>query len=60
MATRATHKSNKTGKNVIVERFEGGILVVSSMKGKVLGSYKRTDMKKFYTKYVSLRATNKG
>lgn len=60
MALNATHKSKKTGNKVIVERYEGGILVVTSMKGKVLGSFQRTEMNKFYLKYTSLRATNKG
>ena len=53
---RATHKSIKTGKFVVVESYEGGILVVTSMVGKVLGSYQKTEMKKFYAKYVSTRA----
>lgn len=57
--TKPTHKSRKTGKPVVVERFEGGILVVKNTKGKVLGSYKRTEMKKFNGRYESLRA-NKG
>lgn len=58
--TRATHKSNKTGNPVIVEKYEGGILVVKTMSGKVLGSYERTEMQKFYKKYTSTRAVNKG
>lgn len=53
---RATHKSIKTGNFVVVESYEGGILVVKNMKGKVLGSYNRIDMKSFYAKYVSTRA----
>lgn len=53
---KATHKSNKTGNEVFVEKYEGGTLVVTSKKGKVLGSYERTEMKAFYEKYTSLRA----
>lgn len=56
--TKATHKSIKTGNKVFVEKYEGGTLVVTSNKGKVLGSYERTEMKQFYSKYVSIRATN--
>lgn len=56
---KATHKSNKTGNEVFVEKYEGGTLVVKSKTGKVLGSYERTEMKAFYEKYTSLRATNR-
>jgi len=55
---KATHKSIKTGKEVFVEKFEGGTLVVKNKTGKVLGSYERTEMKAFYAKYVSVRAVN--
>jgi hypothetical protein len=56
---RSTHKSIKTGKPVIVEKYEGGTLVVTSMTGKVLGSYAITEKKAFYEKYVSTRAKKK-
>lgn len=53
--SKATHKSKKTGNKVFVERFEGNIIVVKSVKGKVLGSYNKSQMAKFNEKYESLR-----
>lgn len=54
--TKATHKSKKTGKGVVVKRFEGGILVVYNILGKPLNSYERDETKKFHAKYESLVA----
>lgn len=53
---KATHIRLKNKAKVYVERFEGGVLVVRNMKGKVLGSYERKDMAKFSKRYRSLIA----
>jgi len=51
---KATHIRKKNNVKVIVERYEGNILVVKNMKGKVLGSYgpdQMHPMKKFFERY---------
>jgi len=48
---KPTHKSKKTGKKVFVERIEGNLIVVRSMKGKVLGAYEKKDMSRFNDRY---------
>ena len=50
----ATHIRLKTKKKVIVERYEGNILVVKSLKGKVIASYTRESMQLFNKRYKSL------
>lgn len=54
--SKATHIRLKNKVKVRVERYEGGTLVVRNMRGKVLGSYESTDMKKFQERYKSLLA----
>lgn len=57
MATsKPTHLRLKTGEKVFVERFQGNIVVVKNMSGRVLGSYEPTDMPKFAKRYKSLVA----
>lgn len=53
---KATHIRIKTKTKVVVERFEGNVLVVKNMKGKILGSYDRGTMSKFTERYKSMRA----
>ena len=53
--TKASHEDRNSGKKVIVERFEGNILVVRNLKGKALKTYNREDMKNFNSKYKTLR-----
>ncbi len=53
---KPTHMRRRTKTKVTVERFEGGIIVVKNMKGKVLSSYDRESMAKFYSRYKSLVA----
>lgn len=53
---QATHIRLKNKVKVYVERFEGGTLVVRNMRGKVLGTYEKTEMNKFQQRYESLRA----
>jgi len=55
--TQATHTRIKTKTKVIVERFEGNVLVVKNLKGKILGSYDRTSMDKFNDRYKTLAKT---
>lgn len=52
-ATNATHKRLKTGEQVIVTR-EYDIIVVRSLRGKVLGSYERTQMATFHKRYEKI------
>ena len=52
MSSTATHIRNKTGKDVIVER-QYGTLIVRNLSGKFIGSYERGDMAKFYKRYTS-------
>lgn len=54
--SKATHIRLKNKVKVQVERYEGGTIVVRNMKGKVLGSYERTQMNKFHERYKSLVA----
>jgi len=53
---KPTHLRLKTNKQVYVERHEGGVVVVTNKKGKVVGSYRREDMGKFHKRYKSLVA----
>jgi len=53
---KATHIRIKTKTKVVVDRFEGGVLVVKNLKGKILGSYEQKDMPTFTKRYKSLRA----
>ena len=51
---KATHIRKKNNVKVFVERYEGNVLVVKNMRGKVLGSYgpmQDNPMKKFYERY---------
>jgi len=51
---KATHIRKKNNVKVAVERFEGNILVVRNLRGKVLGSYgkdQQFEMKKFFERY---------
>lgn len=54
---KATHIRKKTKTKVVVERFEGGVLVVKSMAGKILGSYDHKSMAKFNDRYTTLAKT---
>ena len=56
---QATHIRLKNNVKVNVERFEGNILVVRNMKGKVIGSYEPTTMKNFYNRYMSILTKGK-
>ena len=51
---KATHIRMKTNTKVFVERHEGNILVVRNLKGKILGSYTKQQMKHFNERYASL------
>jgi len=55
--TKPTHIRIKTQTKVMVERFEGNVLVVKNMQGKILGSYDRTAMDKFNDRYKTLAKT---
>jgi len=58
----ATHIRRKNKVKVAVERFEGNVLVVRNLKGKVLGSYgpdQEFEMKKFYQRYESISPHHK-
>ena len=55
MSNKPTHIRKKTGNKVYVERYEGGIIVVKSMRGKVIGSYERDQMSLFYKRYESIK-----
>lgn len=55
--TRATHENRNSGKKVIVERYEGNIVVVKNLKGKALKTYNKKDMKSFNERYMSLSVT---
>jgi len=55
-----THVRIKTETKVNVERYEGGVLVVRNLKGKILGSYEREQMKKFHERYRSLAVARGG
>ena len=52
---KATHKSKKTGKLVLVER-EGSTVIVKKANGAFLRTYERAEMKDFYSRYESLVA----
>lgn len=52
-ATGATHIRNKTGEKVIVTR-EYNIIIVRSLRGKVLGSYEPTEMGTFHKRYEKI------
>lgn len=52
-ATAATHIRLKTGEKVGVTR-EYDILIVKNLRGKVLGSYERTEMATFYKRYEKI------
>lgn len=53
---KPTHRSKKTGREVLVDRLEGNTIVVKNKRGKFLGSYTKSEMKKFNDRYESLRA----
>jgi len=55
---KPTHKRLKNGVKVVVERYEGNILVVRNKRGKVLGSYgpEPERLALFRKRYLSLRA----
>lgn len=56
MTNKPTHVRLKTGEKVYIERHQGNVIVVKSMKGKVFGSYEQKDMGKFQKRYKSLVA----
>ena len=56
---KATHVRIATKTKVSVERHEGHILVVRNMKGKILGSYTKAEMKTFNERYSSLAVQRK-
>jgi hypothetical protein len=53
---RTTHVRLKTGKEVIVTRYEGNTVVVTNKRGKVIGVYDNSKMPLFYKRYKSLVA----
>jgi len=57
---KATHIRKKNKAKVFVERYEGNVLVVKNMRGKVLGSYgpmQEHEMKKFFERYEPIKKT---
>ena len=53
--SKPTHVRLRTGSKVIVSR-EYDVVIVRSLKGKVLGSYAKKDMGTFNQRYKSLNA----
>lgn len=49
----ATHQRLKTGEQVVVTR-EYDILIVRNLRGKVIGSYERTEMATFHKRYTKI------
>lgn len=60
---KATHIRNKNNQEVVVERFEGNVLVVKTKKGTVIGAYgngQQFTIRQFHQRYKPIKGQKRG